>query len=85
MLPQILQQLSGTQSQIIPPQIKNIMQMIRSSGNPQAMLNNLAQNNPQMRQVMDIIKDSGGDPKRAFYSLAEKRGVNPEEILKQIR
>ena len=82
MLPQILQQLGGI---AINPQIKQMMQMIRSAGNPQAMLNQLAQTNPQVKQVMDVIKASGNDPKRAFYALAEQKGVNPQDILDQLK
>ena len=30
------------------------------------------------------ILQSGGDAKAAFYSLAKKKGVNPDQFLKQI-
>ena len=66
-------------------QIKSMMNMIRSARNPQAMVQSLAQNNPQMKQVMDIVNQSGGDPKTAFYKMAEEKGIDPEEILRQIR
>ena len=81
MLPQILQQLGGT----IPPQIRQMAQLVRSANNPQAMINQLMQTNPQMKQVMDLVRSSGGDPKRAFYSLAEQKGVDPNMILDQLR
>lgn len=83
MLPQILQQLGNGVT--IPPQIKQMFQMARSAGNPQAMISQMMQINPQMRQVMDIIKASGNDPKRAFYALAEQRGINPQDILDQLK
>ena len=66
-------------------QIKQMMGMINSSGNPQAMMNQMISNNPQFKQVMDIINQSGGDPKRAFYALAEQKGVDPNEILNMLR
>ena len=81
MLPQILQQLGGT----ISPQIRQMAQLLRTANNPQAMLSQLMQTNPQMKQVMEFVRASGGDPKRAFYSLAEQRGVNPDEILNQLK
>ena len=65
--------------------IKNLMQMVRSSGNPQMMMNQLMSQNPQFRQVMDYINQNGGDPKAAFYKLAQERGVDPDEILKAMR
>ena len=83
MLPQILQQLGG--GVMIPPQIKQMFQMLRSSSNPQAMISQLMQTNPQMKQAMDIIKASGNDPKRAFFALAEQKGINPQSILDQLK
>lgn len=65
--------------------IKNMMNMVKSAGNPQAMMQSMIQNNPQMKQVMDIVNNSGGDPKAAFYKMAEEKGVDPEEILSMLR
>lgn len=83
MIPQILTQLSGGLK--ISPQIKQMFQMLQSSWNPQAMISQLMQNNPQMGQVFELIKASGNDPKRAFYTLAEKRGIDPNMILDQLK
>lgn len=66
-------------------QIKQMMNMVRSAGNPQAMLQSMVQNNPQMKQVMDIVSQSGGDPKTAFYKMAEEKGVDPEQVLSMLR
>ena len=82
-IPQILQQLGGGVT--IPSQIKQMMQMMRSAGNPQAMINQMMLTNPQIKQAMDFVKASGGDPKAAFYRLAEQRGVNPQTILDQLK
>jgi len=82
-IPAILQQLGKSQPAM--GQIKQIMQMVRSAGDPQAMLRQLAMNNPQVRQVMEIVQQHGGDPMAAFRAEAEARGVDPEEILRMIR
>lgn len=66
-------------------QIKSMMNMVRSAGNPQAMLQSMVQNNPQMKQVMDLVSQSGGDPKTAFYRMAEEKGVDPDEILSLLK
>lgn len=63
-------------------QVKQISQMIRSSGNPQAMLNQMVSQNPQINQ---IINQYGGDPKTAFYKYAEANGVDPNEILNMMK
>ena len=61
---------------------RQIMQSIRSSGDPQSIVNNMLSNNPQINQ---IIKQDGGDPKTAFYKYAEANGVNPDEILSMMK
>lgn len=66
-------------------QIKQMMNMVRSAGNPMAMLQNMAQTNPQLKQVMDVVNTSGGDPKKAFYKMAKEKGVNPEQVLSMLR
>ena len=84
-IPQILQQLGGGQGLTISPQIKQMIQMVRSANNPQAMINQLMQTNPQMKQVMDVVRASGNDPKKAFYALAQQKGINPDDILNQLK
>ena len=66
-------------------QIKQMMGMINSSGNPQAMMNQMIANNPQFKQVMDLINQFGGDPRKAFYALAEQKGVDPNDILSMMK
>ena len=65
--------------------IKNMLGMVRSASNPNAMLNMLAQNNPQLRQVLDLVQQSGGSPEKAFYAACEQRGVNPQEIIDMLK
>ena len=84
-IPQILQQLQRVNLPGNLGQIKQMMSMVKSAGNPQAMLNQMMQNNPQMRQVMDLINQHGGDAKKAFYSLAEQRGIDPNQILNMLK
>ena len=78
-IPQILQQLGGGLR--IPPQIRQLISMVKSSGNPQMMLSQLMQQNPQMQQVMALIQKHGGDATKAFYALAEEKGIDPQQIL----
>lgn len=64
-------------------QLKEMMQMLNSAQNPQAALNMLAQKNPQMAQVMSLVH--GKNPQEVFYAMCQQKGVNPEEILSQLR
>ena len=60
--------------------MQQLMEMVK--GNPQGVLNQLMQNNPQVRQVMAL---ANGDPKTAFYSLAKQNGVDPNSILNMLK
>lgn len=59
--------------------------MVKSAGNPQMMLQQMISQNPQMKQVMDLVNQNGGDPKAAFYKMAEEKGINPDEILNMLK
>lgn len=59
--------------------------MVNASQNPAAMINQLISNNPQMKPVMDAINAAGGDSQKAFYNMAEKMGVDPQEILNMMK
>ena len=49
------------------------------------MINQMVEMNPQMKQVMDFVRASGNNPKQAFYALAQQKGVNPDDILNQLK
>ena len=79
----ILQALSGSSS--MPNklgQMRQMIQMMKSGGNPQMMVSQMMQNNPQINQ---IIQKYGGDPKTAFYKLAEANGIDPNEVLNMLK
>ena len=59
-----------------------MVQTIKSCGNPQAMVNQMLSQNPQ---VQNIIQQYGGDPKTAFYKYAEANGVDADEIIKLMK
>ena len=65
--------------------IKQMMQMVKGAQNPQAMLQSLAQSNPQLRQVMDVVQQAGNDPQRAFYTICQQKGINPQQILDALK
>lgn len=67
------------------PQIRQLIGMMKAAGNPQAMLSNIIMNNPNMKSVMDYVNGNGGDPQAAFYKKAAEMGIDPEEILSQLR
>ena len=62
--------------------VKQAMSMAQAAANPNAMVQRLLSQNPQVQQ---LIQQAGGDPKKAFYTLAQQMGVDPEQILSQLR
>ena len=84
-IPAILQQLGRNNMIQTAAKIKQTMQTIRTAANPQAALNMMVMNNPQMKQVMEIVNQHGGDPMRAFTELARENGMDPDEILGMLK
>ena len=82
-IPGILQQLARTSPMM--QQVRQMIGMVNASQNPMAMVNQLLSNNQQMKPVMDAIQAAGGDPKKAFYSMSEQMGVDPQEILNMMK
>ncbi len=64
--------------------IQQLIQTIKNCGNPQQMMQSMIQNNPQLG-IMGLLQQNGGNAKQAFYSLAQQKGVNPDEILNMIK
>lgn len=64
--------------------IKQIMRTVQMARNPQMVLNQLININPQMKQAVEYIQANGGNPRDAFYKLAEEKGVNPDSILNSL-
>ena len=65
--------------------MRPMINMVRASQNPQAMLEQLARSNPQLKNVMDMVNANGGDARSTFYKMAGQRGIDPETILKMLR
>lgn len=65
--------------------IKEMMKFVKANNNPRAAIENFAHTNPQMKQALNYIQQSGGNGKEAFYKLAKEKGVDPEEILNMLQ
>ena len=77
-IPNILMQLARNNPML--GQIKQMMGMVRTSQNPQAMLNQMITSNPKLKQVMDIVNQYGGDPDKALEEVSRQYGVTPQDI-----
>ena len=70
------------------PQPNGLVQaykMLSTMANPNAALQTLVQKNPMMQQAMQLVNSSNMSPKDLFYSMAQQRGVNPEQILSMFK
>lgn len=65
--------------------IKEMMGMVRSAGNPMAMVNQMAAQNPQMKQMVDLVNQNGGNAEQVFYAACKQRGVDPQTILNMLK
>lgn len=62
-------------------QIKQMMNTVKMAQNPYGMLNQIAESNPLIKQAMDLVNQHGGDVDRAFRTVAEQNGMNPQDIM----
>lgn len=62
-----------------------MMNLIRNAGNPQQMLQSVAQSNPQVQQVLSMVQMSNMSPKDLFYQMAQQKGVDPNQILNMLK
>lgn len=63
--------------------LKNAMDMMRNAANPQAVLQQVAQKDPQIAQIMQLVQ--GRNPQEVFYAMCQQRGIDPESVLNQLR
>ena len=66
-------------------QALQMMRMLKFARNPQALFNQMMTSNPQIKQVMDMVDQNGGDAEALFYKLAKENNIDPEGILSQLK
>ena len=54
--------------------------MLKAAQNPVAMLNQMTINNPNLKTVMDIVNQYGGDPNKALEEVSKQYGVTSQDI-----
>ncbi len=63
--------------------VKQMMSMFKGAGNPNQIMQMLMSRNPQIAQVMNMLK--GRNPQEFFYEECKREGINPDEILNQLK
>lgn len=57
---------------------------MKNSSNQQQAFNQLVSQNPELAEIMKTI-NTIGDPKTAFYKLAEQKGADPNSIINMLK
>ena len=63
--------------------MQKMMGFMRGAQNPGAMLQNMAQNNPNIKKAMDMCQ--GRNPKDVFMEMCQKNGMNPNDIMNKLK
>jgi len=50
-----------------------------------APIKNMIQQNPQYQQILNLLRENGNDPQKAFYALAGQMGINPDDVLSMLK
>ncbi len=74
------QEINNQQNNGINQALQTINQ-IKSSKNPNQMLQMLATKNPKVANAINLANKYGGDYQKAFYEEAKRLGINPNQIL----
>ena len=59
--------------------------MVKSANNPQEVINQLMQNNPNFKKVQEIGKQYNGDYEKAFKETAKQMGIDPDEFVNNMK
>ena len=66
----------------LPNNIKQMINTFKGMSNPNAMVQQIMKNNPQLAS---LVEASNGDPEKSFRNLAQQMNVDPEEIIQMLR
>lgn len=62
-----------------------LVSLMKSGGNPQQLLMNMAQNNPQVQQVMQMVQGkSHAELRQMAQNIAAQRGTTIEDVARQL-
>ena len=66
-------------------QLKAAMSQVQSCPNPQAMLQNIISQNPNLSAIINMARGRGMSMEQLGRMLAQQRGVNYDELLDALR
>lgn len=63
--------------------LAQLMSVMKAANNPMEAVNTMAQNDPRMKQVQDVIAQNGGSVQQAVRAIAQQRGIDINALLQQ--
>ena len=65
-------------------QIKQMYKAVQMAQNPQMALNQMIQNNPNMKQVIDLVNQHGGVD-NALNALTSQYGISQQDLMELLK
>ena len=59
--------------------------MAKAMSNPPAAMQQMLQNDPRFKNIMDLIAKNGGDAEGLVYQIIRQRGIDPQTTIGQIQ
>ena len=66
-------------------QIKNLMRTVQMSANPQFALQQIINQNPNLKNILNLANSNGADLQQLFYAMAQQKGVDPQQVLRELQ
>ena len=82
-MPNVLLQLANANPMMV--QIKQMIGMVQTAKNPQNMINQMAKNNPIMKQAFDIVNQHGGNVNEALAATEKQYGISRKDLMKMMK
>lgn len=57
--------------------------MLKNAGNPAAVIQNMAQSDPALKKAMDMCR--GKNPQQVFMEQCQAQGINPQQIIGNLK
>jgi hypothetical protein len=59
--------------------------MLKGQSNPMQIIKNMASQNPQVSQVLNMLNGSGMSAKDLFMQTAQQMGIDPNQIINMLK
>lgn len=82
----LMNMLQSATGMNILPQLQALVNMLKSGGNPQALLTNMEQSNPQLREIMGMLgAQNPADLEKIARQLYKNKGLDINQAIQQLQ